>query len=95
MSAVQNDHLTNAYNNTLDAVVARIRSTADRIDQHGRVVIDLRNGRPAHNRAAAEVITELQAMIGNLNLYNLLDNAAHAEREWQTIPGLPEGAERR
>ncbi len=80
-----NEQLTGTYTFTLDRVIQRLQAAVERVEQEGRQTTT-RSGRPNHVRAAAAVVSEVQALVGNLNLWGLIDNAAMADRDWQTEP---------
>lgn len=88
-----NDGLTMSYEYSLERAVARLRSTADRIELVGKAR-QIRNGvldeaRPNHMRAAMEVMDEIRGMNGDLMLSSLIRAAHDADTLWELPPAEP------
>jgi hypothetical protein len=78
-----NDSLSFSYSYSLERAVARIRDTADRIERIGQPTATRGETRPNHLRAYGEVVSEIQGLLGNLNLSSLLDAAKNADHLWE------------
>jgi hypothetical protein len=81
---MSNEHLTDGVTYPMRRIAEKLRAAADRIDA---AADDLHaNPGPRHGSVAAATVAEVMSMLGNLNVYNLVDNAAYAARDWAEKP---------
>lgn len=73
--------LSKEYTRQALRVVEQLRQAADRIERTAdRIPTDVTTGLPDHNRAAANLLMEINTFHGNLSTSNLLTAAADADR---------------
>jgi hypothetical protein len=73
--------LSQEYTRQALRIADQLRETAARIERKATAIsVDRTTGLPDHNRAAAELLSEINAFHGNLSTSNLLVAAADADR---------------
>jgi hypothetical protein len=83
-----NEDIAFGYRSNVLGIAALLRSTADRIERDGLNVYVRPDGQPEHSTAAANVVQEVMNLLGGLPTFNLIQNAAHADAQWN--PKQPE-----
>lgn len=69
-------------------VADQLRQAADRVERKASSIsVDRSSGMPDHNRAAADILNEINSFHGNLSTSNLLAAAADADRHARNPEG--------